>query len=426
MKTKAFHHVAKRDAQFYAIGLAMTILEVALFATNVKFGSHALEMSFLIQIILTLSVESAVGIWCLKYGAIKTTIIGFGFKIIGVCFLVIAHILSFTFPLNIIWSTLLAFFVTDAAGSSCLLAAYRPAYFKWYQSNSDDVNPINFLEIVSYSIKWRLGLPITILTLSVLVFWIFGQSGRTISIPGAIVIFSAMIILRVTQLLTVRHDFTCISDRDTLETGEHLPKFRDQLKTIFRQMDPMLIYVVGNLSFLSVTLYYVGIIYQTMLIFNQSFYIAWLGGSIVGFSIYAISTVLSPLLFSWLEKAVPEVLFGGFISAFSLAAFLILLCFETPIIKIISLFIFSLIAVIFGNGLQRKATNHIASFLHEKHHQAFFLLGETLTGILIGLCMLISTNIGSIHLASMVIMLAVSSLGVIVVLRNRVCQCSTE
>lgn len=425
MKSQAFHHVAKRDAQFYAIGLAMTILEVALFATNVKFGSHALEMSFLIQIILTLSVESAVGVWCLKYGAIKTTIIGFGFKMIGVCFLVLAHILSFSFSLNVIWSTLLVFFITDAAGSSCLLAAYRPAYIKWYQSTSEDVIPINFLEIISYSMKWRLGLPIMILALSVLVFWMFGQSGQTISIPGAIVIFSAMIILRVTQLLTVRHDLACIYDRTILESGEHHPKFRAQLKAILRQTDPMLIYVVGNLSFLSVTLYYVGIIYQTLLTFNQSFYIAWMGGSIVGFSIYAISTLLSPLLFSWLEEGVPEVLFGGFISAFSLGAFLILLWFETPLVKLVSLFIFSLIAVIFGNGLQRKATNHIASFLHEKHHQAFFLLGETITGILIGLCMLISTNIGSIHLASMVIMLAVSSLSVIVVLRNRVSQSPT-
>jgi hypothetical protein len=408
MKNRAFYHVAKRDAQFYAVGLAMTILEVALFATNNRFGSNALELSFLIQILLILSIESIVGICCLKYGAIKTTIIGFAFKMIGVCFLVLAHILSFTFSLGIIWSALLAFFIMDSAGSSCLVAAYRPAYIKWYHVTSGDIVPIDFVKIIAHSMQWR-----------VIIFWIFGRTEQTISILGAIIIFSVMIILRATQLSSIYRDLNNIKDGYKLCSDGECPRTVDQAKAVFEQVDPLLLYVVGNLCFLSVALYYVGIIYQILLSFNKSFYLAWMGGSLVGFSIYAISTLLSPVLFSWFDKGIPEKIFGGFISAVSLSAFLFLIMFEAPLVRLLSLSLFSIIVVILGNGLQRQAINNISGQLHEKYHQAFFFMGETMTGAIIGISMLISIVIGSLHYASMVLFLTVASLGIITVIRKQ-------
>src|SRR3990167_2465846 len=126
-REKNIDHLAKADALYYAIGMAITILELALIATNKNFGTTGLELSFLIQIIFSVLIESSAGIFFLSRGPYLTTIYGMLSKILAALLLGCAVFSSNIFNLTITWLFLVAFFMADGIGSGCLLSAFRPA-----------------------------------------------------------------------------------------------------------------------------------------------------------------------------------------------------------------------------------------------------------------------------------------------------------
>lgn len=132
VRKNVINHLAKADALYYAIGMVITILELALIATNKNFGATGLELSFLVQIIFSVVIESSAGILFLRRGPYLTTIYGMLAKILAVLLLGGAVFSSNIFGLTITWIFLVAFFMADGIGSGCLLSAFRPAYAQWY------------------------------------------------------------------------------------------------------------------------------------------------------------------------------------------------------------------------------------------------------------------------------------------------------
>src|SRR3990167_2385831 len=156
-------HLAKADALYYAIGMSITILELALLATNKNFGSASLELSFLIQIIFSVIIESSAGVFFLRLGPYRTTMYGMLSKTLAVLLMGAAVISSVYFKLTITWSFLIAFFVADGVGSGCLLSAFRPAYAQWFAEKMNHTEEANFLKIFKRKMLIRIGFPLVIL-----------------------------------------------------------------------------------------------------------------------------------------------------------------------------------------------------------------------------------------------------------------------
>jgi len=79
--------VSRSDALYGGIAMGVTILELALIATNPKLGSFSLEFSLITQLLISLVIEFYTGhSFVNRFGTASTTIYGFTFKLASAVF----------------------------------------------------------------------------------------------------------------------------------------------------------------------------------------------------------------------------------------------------------------------------------------------------------------------------------------------------
>lgn len=417
-------HLAKADALYYAIGMSITILELALIATNKNFGIAGLELSFLIQIIFSVIIESSAGMFFLKNGPYVTTICGMLSKTMAVLLLGGAVICSSYFGMTATWIFLITFFVIDGVGSGCLLSAFRPAYAQWFSKKMNDTEEADFLAIFRMKMSIRIGLPLVILLFSVLFFYM-GQRSPLLQgnyyFYSSIVIIGTMLCTRLYQLKTTATDFkglNYIVDNESNSSEQHDSVTIQSFKATFRNIkENLLVYLVGDIAYLSVMMYAIGLGFKLTTKFSLPFYLAWLGGALIGFVIYLLSSLFGYFIYPKFSDAFHH-------KKIALAILLLLLptifcgvAFYVDAVEyqIIALFVFCLTSVTIGNGLLRLMTNQIIRKVESSHQQAIFIFAEAMASISIALAVIISlymsiNNATIISLLSFIFLLGLMSI----------------
>jgi len=120
----ALPHMAVVDGLFYGVGIASTVLELALVSVNPNFGHYGLEVMSSLIIFGSICLSSISGVFFVKrYACFKTTILGCVLKTLAVIILALAVITSF-YNAYMCWSTLAVFIIIDTIASGCLISSY--------------------------------------------------------------------------------------------------------------------------------------------------------------------------------------------------------------------------------------------------------------------------------------------------------------
>lgn len=422
-RENVINHLAKADALYYAIGMAITILELALIATNKNFGHAGLELSFLVQIIFSVIIESSAGILFLRQGPHLTTVYGMLSKIVAALLLGAAIFSSNSFRLTVTWLFLGAFFIADGIGSGCLLSAFRPAYAQWYAEKMNHKEQADFLKIFKMKLLIRISLPLIILLASVLFFYVTQLSAFLRSnyyFYSSIVIVVTMLITRLYQLKITCSDFKGL-DKFKKENSKQnacssitLKSFKESISKI---KGSLFVYILGDIAFLSVMMYAIGLGFKLTANVSMPFYLAWLGGALIGFVIYLISSLFGYFIYPRFNEAFHHgkialaILILLVPTVFCAVAFYM----YTINYQIIALLIFSLTSVTVGNGLLRLMTNHIIRNVEASTQQAIFILGEATASLIIALAVIVSlwfsnTNATIIVLCAFILVLGLASI----------------
>lgn len=416
-------HLAKADALYYAIGMSITILELALIATNKNFGAASLELSFLIQIIFSVIIESSAGVFFLRLGPYLTTTYGMLSKTLAVLLLGSAVISSVYFKLSVTWAFLVGFFIADGVGSGCLLSAFRPAYAQWFAEQMDHKEEADFLKIFKRKMLIRIGLPLTILLFSVLFFYItqiITSLKSNYYFYSSVIIIGTMLTTRLYQLKVTTTDFKSlktIKNKTSNEVEQDTVTFKTFKNALNKVKTNLFIYVIGDIAFLSVMMYAIGLGFKLTTKIAMPFYLAWLGGALIGFTIYLLSSLFGYFIYPKFSETFHHKKIAFAIMLLILPTLGCGMAFYMDIVnyQIITLLIFSLASVTIGNGLLRLMTNQIIRNVTASNQQAIFIFAEAIASFIIALGVFISlyfsnSNATIITLLTFILLLGFTSI----------------
>lgn len=101
---KAKQLIGRSDAMYCGIAMVVTILELALIATNPQLGAYALEIALLLQLIISASLEFYAGATLSFYIGIGNTMLtGFALKLASAVSFLIGFYLSYQGLIIITW-----------------------------------------------------------------------------------------------------------------------------------------------------------------------------------------------------------------------------------------------------------------------------------------------------------------------------------
>lgn len=371
---KAIQLIARSDAMYCGIAMAVTILELALIATNPFLGAYALELALFLQLIISASLEFYAGAaLSFRVGMGKTMLIGFILKLGSAISFLIGFYISYTGLFTVTWCLLVLAFVMDAIGTGCLKSTFRPTYNRIHLTLTGE--SANYAIVTFRCLSLRLLLPFALLLLAsyVLSFWT--------SSHAAVFIFSTIILCRSIQIFFARNDL------------KHIPYFSKNtnstpaisLPRLFNayQRNPIAFYgyLTGNLFESVILMYAIGLLYQYKNYLQNSNFNAWLSSSAIAFSLYFISVIFGGLLLTrLLTNSLPKLLSVIFI-CMTISSTLLLILHTTGLEFFIALTTFSFTGIIIGLVLMRLSTNTVLKNTSDLEAVDFFFLIEIVTSL---------------------------------------------
>ena len=176
-------------------------------------------------------------------------------------------------------------------------------------------------------------------------------------------------------------------------------------------------YIVGDMAFLSVMMYAIGLGFKLTTKISIPFYLEWLCGALIGFIIYLISSLFGYFIYPKFSEAFHHKKIALAILILLVPTLFCATAFYMDILayQIIALFIFSLTSVTIGGGLLRLMTNHIIHNVAASSQQAIFILGEASTSLMIALAVIIAlyfsnSNATIVTLCAFILLLGVASI----------------
>ena len=369
---KANQIISRSDAMYCGIAMAVTILELALIATNPQLGNHALEIALIVQLIISASLEFYAGAAVNFYiGMGNTMLMGFILKWASAISFLIGFYLSYQGWITLTWCFLVAAFALDAMGTGCLKSTFRPTYnrihFTLTGKNAD-------FAIIAFSfLTLRLLLPFTLLILAsyMLSFWRPAYA--------AAAIFSTIILCRSVQIIYARNDlkYTHIPFRPK----KHLRIISlSRLRNAY-QRSPTAFYgfLTGNLFESIILMYAIGLLYKYKHLLQLPDFLAWLGSSMIAFTLYLTSILIGGgLLIKTINKTLPKSLALIFITLTAATSLWLTLDTEGKDL-FYALAVFSFSGIIIGLILIRLSTNLILENSTDLEAVDFFLLVDVST-----------------------------------------------
>jgi hypothetical protein len=182
----------------------------------------------------------------------------------------------------------------------------------------------------------------------------------------------------------------------------------------------LFIYVIGDIAYLSVMMYAIGLGFKLTTKISMPFYLAWLGGALIGFTIYLLSSLFGYFIYPKFSKTFRHKKIAFAIMLLVLPTLGCGIAFYLDIVnyQIITLLIFSLASVTIGNGLLRLMTNQIIRNVIASNQQAIFIFAEAIASFIIALGVLISfyfsnNNATIITLLTFILLLGFASIAIL-------------
>ena len=378
--------ISRSDAMYCGIAMAVTILELALIATNPQLGVYALEIALLLQLIISASLEFYAGAAASFYiGMGNTMLLGFILKLASAISFLIGFYVSYLGFITLTWCFLVAAFTLDAMGTGCLKSTFRPTYNRIHYTLTG--KNADFAIIAFSCLSLRLLLPLTLLVLAsyVLSFW---QPSYAAS-----AIFSMIILCRSAQIFYARHDLK--RTHILFQPKQHLRMLSlSRLRNAY-QRSPTAFYgfLTGNLFESIILMYAIGLLYQYKHLLQLPDFLSWLGSSMIAFSLYLISIIIGGgLLVKTISKTLPKSLAFIFLTLTTVSSIWLTLDIEGNDL-FYALAVFSFSGITIGLILMRLSTNLVLEIATDLEAVDFFLLVEVATTVCIVLIAVIAAFI---------------------------------
>ncbi|EYU13689.1 MULTISPECIES: hypothetical protein [Photorhabdus] len=364
--------IARADAMYSSVAMSVTILELALIATNEHLGNFSLEFTLISQLVISLIIEFASGsMMSFNFGLARTTVIGFWLKLLSAFLLLAGFALSYIGYFYLAWFIIIMSFVCDAAGTGCLKTTFRPSYNM--MSIFKIGEPADYVNSFKYYLYIRLILPFILLGITIVLIGFFNEK------VAAIAIFSMIMILRLIQIFQSKKDLDCIHKEKNNNNVLGFYKLKDFLSVVKLNVPNSLLFITGNIFESIVLMYSIGLLYKYQVYLNLPNYLAWLGSSSVAFVIYLFSAVMGNQIMVRLKRFETSIKLKQSLVLVSLLASTLLLISPLGASQFITLSFFSLIGVSVGLIMTRIAINTALYEFDERKSVVFFLFVETMT-----------------------------------------------
>ena len=376
--------VSRSDALYGGIAMGVTILELALIATNPKLGSFSLEFSLITQLLISLVIEFYVGhSFANRFGTAYTTIYGFIFKFACAIFLTTGFYLALLDYWHISWCLILISFTFDSIGTGCLRSSFRPAYNDLHLHLTG--HSADYVGAFKKYLHIRIGTPLTLLLIASLMM----SSGYYLY--AMLVTMLPILLCRVIQTYVSYHDLKPVLTKKNSSKHRTRLYYIQHFAVISKYPSQFLGYVAGNTLEMLILMYAIGLLYRHKPSTDIPEGLSWLGSSLTAFVVFLASTVLGVVGLSQ-----PTLKKSG--STFSFFCFFITVAISLPTaidntntsyFLILSAFCF------FGAGIgiimTRVTSNEVLDRACRQEIFSFFLITELVTTIAVIFTVMVSS-----------------------------------
>jgi hypothetical protein len=373
--------VARSDAVYGGVAIGVTILELALIATNPSLGNLALEFALITQLLISLIVEFLVGhSFTRKWGVARSTIVGYVFKLFSAVFLLAGFWFAAAGGLYSAWACILVSFVSDSFGTGCLKASFRPAYNLLHQVVTG--KSADYVQTFKSFLWLRIGIPFTLL------FSASVMMGAFSDMYSASAVMAMLFFCRVVQVVLSERDLRSIYAQNIKNKSSSI--LRLSLTDIARHFrivrkcpSQMCGYVAGNTFESLVLIYAIGLLYRYKEFLNFPEYLSWLGSSVVAFIVFLVSTMFSGFMLSKIDfKGSSLALSIGCLILTSISAVMVIFSTNDRF-GFLAISVFCLTGVVVGLIMTRVTSSEILRNLSGGDDVSFFLIAELLTTLII-------------------------------------------
>lgn len=384
LKNNALKTVAHSDAVYSAVGITTAILELAVVALHPNFGNHALEKFFILQLIVSVFIETFSSIYFMRFGTVGMTAIGLIAKVMATLTFILAVILSFYTDQILIWLAIFLFQILDSVGVGILSVSYRPAYSSLYKAVTHHSAPDYFL-VFKNTLFVRIGIPLLILVMIVLANMFLQENFIAMSIT-----LFFMLALKLWHLFNYLFDFKVQYKSVKFNNEiENTPRFFAERKRIlpvfYKNFQHVFFYIYASFAAFMVVMYGVGLVYKHFLNIGIPLSFTWLGGTQIGFLVFLFSTIFGRLYFHKIATfknkeqlkfiLVVTLLFLSFSVSFY---FIFFKAIHSILLVLICLFVPTI-----AGAIRTFAVNHLLTIENDTEQLSVFLLAEFFTNILL-------------------------------------------
>jgi hypothetical protein len=379
---------ARIDAFSAVVGIATSVLELGVITITLKLGEHGLEFAMILGMGLSLVFEGMGGISVLKFGAPKTLLAGLMLKVMAHVSLFCAWWLSSWATGQQIWLALLVSSVFDSVGTGCIISSFRPTYNSWYSLKSNGKTSINYMSAFGYSKIMRSVGPLIAMGFAILMVYIAENGNPREGVSSGAAVISIMIVLRVVQLGWIYQHvrtFLRFSDEKQLKESPKITHaIQKSLSTAADYSYTMIVYLLGNVVFILVVAYFVGLVYREANLVGYPAWIAWMGGAGVGVLVHSGAALLGGWLYPLLAVRVTEIkaIDGGVITIFLVSCISIISCFAIQKYFLITIGVTSLLLYSASMVLTRTANSIISRIPGQVNQGMLFAVLEAVSSLL--------------------------------------------
>lgn len=376
--------VSRSDALYGGIAMGVTILELALIATNPKLGSFSLEFSLVTQLLISLVIEFYVGhSFAHRFGTAKTTIYGFTFKLACAVLLTIGFYSALLDYWHFSWCLILISFTFDSLGTGCLRSSFRPAYNDLHVHTTG--HSADYVEAFKKHLHLRIGAPLILLLLASFMM----SDGY--SLYAMLVTMFSLSLCRAIQICISYHDLRLIFSKKTRSQNRSSFNWIHHFKIIPNYPSQIFGYVAGNTLEMLVLMYAIGLLYRHKLSAVMPDSLSWLGSSLIAFLVFSASTAFGVIALSKFGLKKSDTAFSTYCFLATIAISLPLATENTNTLYFLTLSAFCFLGIGIGITMTRITSNEILNRADRQEIFSFFLIGELLTTVTIILIVTVSS-----------------------------------
>lgn len=351
------------DVMSSVVGLAITVIELAVVATCTNLGPNGLEIVVGITAVASILFESTGALLAQLFGFSRTLLLSVAIKALAHTTLLCAVILVATQGATLYsWGLLVVEAAIDSVATGGIIASYRPSYGLWYQSQTG--KSIDLMKTFAHYKTLRAIGPIMVWAITFILVKAFAKPTSEIWVPTILLLTA--IALRVAQFMLYRQDLSLVFnlDQQTLiakkikfSIVENIKlftiKITSGLKLIFKNhYQYLLYYVYGNLIFLVVMCYLVGEISRMFLHQGSDRSLMILFGMLAGLLVHLFSSFIGAKYYPGLSSWVQLRLFCAVAMTISIVCSVVLAC-GSGFFSLLALIIIALMFHLIGIGIVR-------------------------------------------------------------------------